>query len=291
MKTLIKGDKMKKILMTGSTGFIGRNILPILNQSAEILSPKRQDLDLKDENSVRRYLINNKVDFILHCANPNPIKNQLDSQSTMFEDSLRIFMNLYNSSDLYEKLFFLGSGAEYDKTMEICCVKEEECFRSVPKDQYGLAKYIENTIAEKSIKAYNLRVFACYGPNDHPSKFITHCINCCLNDQDITIRQDCYFDYLHVFDLAAMIEWHINNDQKHTSYNMCSGHRVLLSDIAKEVKMQMKSNLSILIQNDGLNKEYTASNERFTSESGMFPAISLEEGISKQIEWEKEKRV
>lgn len=281
---------MKKIMMTGSTGFIGKNIFPILNKSFDIVAPKRQEIDLKDEKATHKYLVDNKFDIILHCANPNPVKNQADSQSTMFEDSLRMFMNLYNAKDLYNKMFFLGSGAEYDKSLDIKLVKEEDCFRSIPKEQYGLSKYIENTIAYKSSKIFNLRVFACYGPYDHSSKFITHCINCCLSNQDITIRQDCYFDYLHVFDLANMIAWHLNNNQMYNDYNLSSGQRVLLSSIAEEVKEQMGADVEIKILNEGLNKEYTASNKRFTNESGIYPAISLKDGISKQINWEKENR-
>ena len=281
---------MKRVLLTGGTGFIGINILPIISEVAEVFAPRRAELDLKSETAVRNYLIENKIDYVLHCANPNPVKNSLDSQDMMFEDSLRIFMNLYAARDIYEKMFFLGSGAEYNKDIEMHLIEEIECFRKIPDNSYasyGLAKYIENALASKSDNIYNLRVFACYGPHDHSTKFISHCINCCLRGKDITINQDCYFDFLHVEDLGKMLAWHLTHDQKYHDYNMTYGNPILLSDIAKEVRRQMNSDAEIIVKNPGLNMEYTGSNKRFVEESGFSPTISIEEGISKQIEWEK----
>jgi GDP-L-fucose synthase len=58
-----------KILIPGSTGMVGRNIVEALVGSAhEILSPDRKSLNLFDENNVLSYLDTNKPDFIIHCA-------------------------------------------------------------------------------------------------------------------------------------------------------------------------------------------------------------------------------
>ncbi|MEA4925063.1 MAG: NAD(P)-dependent oxidoreductase [Syntrophomonadaceae bacterium] len=279
---------MKKLLFTGGTGFIGRNVIPMLRENFDVHSPGRQELNLKDEIAVREYLSRECFDIVIHSANPNPEKNELDQKNYMLEDSLRIFMNFYAARNCFEKILFLGSGAEYDKTMEICSIHEDQCFRSIPKDIYGFSKYIMNSLASSSRNVYNICLFGCYGPTDHHTKFITHCIRCCLRDEPITIRQDCRFDYYHVYDLARMMIWLIENEPNHHIYNACSGERVLLSEIAEEVKTQMGSRHPIKILKSGLNREYTASNERFVKESGLYPKISLKEGIAMQIEWEKE---
>lgn len=281
---------MKKILLTGKSGFVGRNIIGILKKSYIVDAPSRNGLDLKNTDAVENYVKTHKFDVIVHCANPNPVKNKVcDSQDTIFQDSLHIFMNFYRLNAYYEKLIYLGSGAEFDKSRDISLIKEEKVSEYLPSDMYGFAKYIMNEMALNSKNLYNLRLFACYGPYDHESKFITHCIRCCLKDKDITIRQNCLFDYLHVYDLAHIVINAIEGNLKYHDYNVASGNRVTLEEIAKEVKRQMHSKSQIEILKEGLNKEYTADISRLKNQmhiSNKF--ISLEEGISMQIEHERE---
>ena len=84
-------------------------------------------------------------------------------------------------------------------------VSEEEFGRYVPEDDYGRAKFIMNEISTHSENIYNLRIFGCFGPNEYSDKFITHAIRCCIKNEPITIRQDCYFDYLYVDDYAKYL--------------------------------------------------------------------------------------
>lgn len=279
---------MKRVLLTGSSGFIGRNVSSVLSQCCELFMPSRTELNLFNEQAVREYLVRNKIDIVIHCANPNPVKNSLDHADNMFEESLRMFMNLFQAQDYYEMMYTLGSGAEYDKSKDICSVSEEEEFRSVPYDSYGFAKYIINQMIAKSEKQCNLRLFGCYGSTDHESKFITHAIRCCMRDERITIRQNCWFDYLHVSDLARIMAFFIEHKPSFRSYNVCSGEKVSLYKIAEIVRKQMVSIHDIVVLKDGWNKEYTASNQRLLSELGGYQFLPLEEGIRLQIKSERE---
>lgn len=279
---------MKNVLLTGGTGFIGRNIKPYLSERCNLFTPNRFELNLYSEDDVRKYIVDNKIDIVIHSANPNPAKNKLDNQESMFEDSIRMFMNFYQARDCFDMMYTIGSGAEYNKSKDACMVTEDDEFRSVPYDSYGLAKFTINQIVAKSDKICNLRIFGCFGPTDHESKFITHAIRCCLKKENITIRQNCYFDYLHVMDLAKIIEYFIYNMPKHTSYNVCTGVRKSLYEIAEEVKRQMGTDNKIILLKDGFNKEYTASNKRLKKELGDYEFISIEDGITAQINYEKE---
>lgn len=278
---------MKKVLLTGGTGFIGRNVKGYLETLCDLYTPGRKELNLLDEQQVRAYLQKESFDVIIHAANPNPVKNQQDKADTMFEDSIRVFMNLYHAEDCYDKMYTLGSGAEYDKSRDIVLIKEEEEGRSIPKDSYGLAKYTMNQLIEQSSKQCNLRIFACYGPTDHESKFITHAIHCCMQNKDITIRQNCYFDYMQVSDLAKVLEYFIYHEPKHHAYNVCTGTRCTLEEIAGMVQKQMHAKNQIVMLNPGWNKEYTGSNERLMTELKNYQFMGLEEGIRIQIESEQ----
>lgn len=58
-----------KILLTGGTGMVGKNILEYSkNYNYDFLSPPRSTLNLLDYNSVDNYIKKNNPDFIIHAA-------------------------------------------------------------------------------------------------------------------------------------------------------------------------------------------------------------------------------
>ncbi|WP_104721858.1 GDP-L-fucose synthase family protein [Helicobacter mesocricetorum] len=60
---------MNKILITGSTGMVGCNIVEYKeSRFYEVLAPKRGELDLLDKTQVLAYLKTHKPDVIVHCA-------------------------------------------------------------------------------------------------------------------------------------------------------------------------------------------------------------------------------
>ena len=271
------------VLLTGGSGFIGRNVRSELAAGCTLFVPTRQELDLLDETAVRRYLTAHSIRTVIHAANPNPVKNPLDAQERMLEDSLRVFMNLYQAQALYERMYTLGSGAEYDKSREISLIPETQEGRAVPYDAYGLSKFIMDKLIAGSEKQCNLRIFACFGDGDHASKFITHCIRCCLRGEDITIRQDCLFDYMHVSDLAKILVFFASHTPQYRAYNVCTGTRVLLSTIAQTVREEMHAENCIRILSPGRNHEYTGDNTRLLREMGGYSFLPLREGIRRQI--------
>lgn len=274
-----------KILLTGSSGFMGTNTLPFLKKNHNVYAPTRSELDVKNTTQVKNYLKQECFDVIIHFASPSPVRSgQFDKYETLFEDSLKIFMNFYSMQDYYGKMFYSGSGAEFDKTREISLVTESEIGQYIPNDAYGFSKYIINELANSSKNIYNMRIFACYGPHEYDYKFITHAIHCCMENRPITIRQDCYFDYLYVDDYIKCLMYFIDKTPNFHDYNVSSGKRIRLSSIAEIVRKEMRSPYPIEILSKGMNLEYTSNNERIVKETGIKEFLPLEKGIKKLIE-------
>ena len=61
-----------KILITGTNGFIGRNLKEYFQDKDDVFAPKRQELDLLDSEAVYAYLEKGRFDAVLHCAVPLP---------------------------------------------------------------------------------------------------------------------------------------------------------------------------------------------------------------------------
>lgn len=274
---------MKKLLLTGGTGFVGRNILPILREKYDVSAPTRTELNINDQQNVDAWLNENRQDILVHCAIVNPSKD-IDTDRNVLSDTLKSFLYLTRHS--FEKVIYIGSGAEYDKSKNITAVCEENIGENIPADEYGLAKYALNEIARSSKNIVNMRIFGCYGPTEPERRFIRHAIDCCLKNEQITIRQDCRFSYVFVDDLARAILRVLETETKHRDYNICSD-TYKLSELAEIVKKQMNSSLPVKIGTSGLNNEYTAKNDRFKREFPDFKFTSIEQGIAQQISWQR----
>ena len=276
---------MKNVLLTGSTGFIGQNVTPILLKQYNVETPSRKELDLLDPEAVRRYLAHGKFDIVVHLANPTA-QNPIDKKDELFERSLRVFTSLAHCSDLYGKMLYLGSGAEYGKHRALTQVTEEEFGQVLPRDSYGLARYIMNDITERKGNIVNFRLFACCGPSDPPYKLIQHIIGCVQHGETITQRQNTLFDFLYASDIAPVFQYFIENEAKYKAYNLCSGEQTYTAGIANEVKRQMDSDLPIAFDKEDTGLEYTGANDRLRSEFPSWKPTRIEESIRRIIAYE-----
>lgn len=272
------------MLLTGATGFIGRNILPILRREYQVEAPRRAELDLSSEDSVRAYLAGTKTEVLVHCAITNPAK-ETDVGKSVFNDTVDAFRRLVRHP--FDRVVYIGSGAEYDKARDISAAREDEIGKVVPADEYGLAKFKLNSFARESANVFNVRIFGCYGPEEPERRFIRHAIECCLRGEPITIRRDCRFSYVHVADLGRAIVRLIEGAPRRHDYNIIGGS-YLLSELAAEVKRQMGADVPIQILAEGFANEYTGDGSAFAGEFPDFTFMSIRDGIADEIAWMKE---
>ncbi len=59
---------MKKILITGSTGMIGKNLILQLKNKDRYLTPNSRELDLMNKSSIKKFISKNKIGLVLHLA-------------------------------------------------------------------------------------------------------------------------------------------------------------------------------------------------------------------------------
>lgn len=277
-----------KILLTGGSGFIGKNIIRILGQKYNIVAPNRSELNIVDQNSVDEYLKNNKFDVVIHCAILNPSKNANDKAEDILDYTMRGLFNLKKHERELKKIIYIGSGAEFDKSSDIVDVTESDIGTIIPKDSYGYAKYILNQIANTSENIYNLRIFGCYGQGEQERRLIRSVITNILENKNIQINQDCYFSYILVDDLVKLIDWFLINTPKYHDYNICNPQKYKLLEIVKIVRAELNSNADIVIAKSGLNKEYSGCCSRLLKEIPNFEFTPIEKGIKQEIDWIKE---
>ena len=281
-----------KILLTGGSGFVGRNVKEYLQAKGyDTCAPTSRELDCIDEEKVVEYLRKDYYDIILHFAvyvnGTDPSKDG----SRILEYNLRIFLNFYRHSDLYGKMIYAGSGAEYDKRYPIQSVTEEDIrTHQIPVDQYGLMKYTANQMIEESGNIYNLRLFGIFGPYEYwKTKYISNL--CCksLKGLPLSLRKNCWFDYLWIDDFCRMLEMFMQLDHpKYHVYNAVSGVRISLYDLAGIVNDVADEQRDIIVGNEGWANEYTANNDRIRRELPEWELTDMRTAVAKLYGWYKE---
>ncbi|RJQ33538.1 MAG: SDR family oxidoreductase [Actinobacteria bacterium] len=276
---------MRKILVTGGSGFIGRNLIESLSDKYEVLAPTHSQLELTSDQAVANYFEANNIDIVIHCACKPGHRNACDP-TDLVDANTRMFFNIARCADKYKKLIFVSSGAVYGMDHYQPKMKED-CFdRYVPNDEHGFSKYIISKYIENNDNIVELRVFGVFGKyEDYAIRFISNAICKALFDLPITIKQNRRFDYLYIDDLPQVIDYFIRNDGAYKVYNVTPDEAVELYALAEKVLKVSKKDLPIKVAQPGLGVEYSGENKRLRQEVRGLRFIPIDEAIKQLYAW------
>lgn len=277
---------MDKILLTGGSGFIGKNILQIVKDENKWFAPTSSKLDICNEEQVCHYILKNKISKIVHAA---VFTHPTERAEEKFYHNVQMTMNIHKASRMVERVIILGSGAEYAKEFDIVDAKEEEIGIHIPTSVYGLSKYLQHTLTSTMDNCYNLRLFGVYGPYENwKSCFISNICCKAIYDLDLTIRQNCRFSYLPVVELVLCIQQMLQApNPKYHDYNIAPKESITLLEIATMVNEIAGKKLPIQLLKEGYNKEYTANGQRFQKEFSPY-FRDYKTGITELYQWYRE---
>lgn len=58
----------KRILITGASGFLGRGVARYYKEKYQVLTPSHKEMDICDEEQVRRVILQCEPNIVIHCA-------------------------------------------------------------------------------------------------------------------------------------------------------------------------------------------------------------------------------
>jgi UDP-glucose 4-epimerase len=266
-----------RILVTGGSGFIGRNLVEYLSRSHEVLAPTHEELDLADSDALDAWFAGHEVDVVVHGAVRPGHRNAADPSRQLWTN-LRMFYGLMRNEHRFGRLVLLSSGAVYDVARPLDRVGEEQLGASLPLDDHGLSKYtiaryVEQVHRTGDADVVELRLFGVFGKyEDYAIRFVSNAICKSLFDLPITLRQDRTFSYLYVNDLGPIVERFLAGRHAAAAYNVVPDWTDDLYDIAGKVRDRSGKDLPIVVGTPGTGLPYCASNVRLRRE---FPDMSF----------------
>ena len=274
-----------KLLVTGATGFIGRNLVEHFSAHHQVAAPPRAELDLLDAPAVRAYLERHRFDAVIHAATGRS-NRALSAAPDLLERNCRMFFNLARNPHAFGRMLFLSSGAVYDRACVPPLASEDQFDARVPSDEYGFSKYVCARSIRPDGEIYELRLFGVFGPyEDWRVRFISNACCRALWDLPVIMRRNVFFDYLDVADLARILDRFLAGTFRYRHYNVTTGLPVDLKTLAAEVIAASGKPLEIVVRSAGLANEYSGANSRLLAEIPAFEFRGREDSIARLYQW------
>lgn len=294
----------KKVLITGGTGFIGRNVVDeLISRGWEVHSlvfppfaPEKEgliqyEMNLMDTEAVNKFLKEHNFENLIHLAwyvGPKCHVHDLNLDWTLA--TLNLLKNFKENGGKR----FAGAGTISEYEYKYGYLLEDETPTS-PKTLYGESKNSIYKIASVYCKQNGIefkwpRIFNLYGPAEKSQRLMPSVINSCLKGEDVKVS-DClkFQDYLHVKDTACGIVDVFESDIE-GAVNICSGKPVQLRAIVEKIAELTNFKGKILwgAIPAAFGDEVVVGNNEKLKSIGWSQKYSLEEGLKETIDWWKE---
>jgi nucleoside-diphosphate-sugar epimerase len=185
----------------------------------------------------------------------------------------------------------LGSQAEYGP----CGQRIDESMPTRPTTRYGQAKLAASRQTQRLCRSLGLRfawlrLFSCYGPQDHPSWLVPYVALALLRGERpaVTLGQQ-RWDYLYVSDAAEAICHAVQTSDASGIFNLGSGQTETIRRIIEVLRDSIDPALSIGLGEVSYRPDQVmhleANIERLTRATGWRPRIELTIGLAKTVAW------
>lgn len=323
----------KKVLITGASGFVGYHLIAkaiaagykvvaAVRRSSAVDHLKDFDisythLNYTDVNALRKDIVDNGYDFIIHASGTTKAKTLNDYNLVNAEYSKNLALASIGTQ--VKKFVFVSSLAAVGPLREVRgSITANQ--PPMPVTSYGASK-LQAEAYLKEIEGLPLLVIrptAVYGPREKDIFILFNSINKGL--EPYIGQFDQQLSFVYVKDLAEVILQALQSTLTHQSYNISDGHgydRYALADYSKALlsKKTFKFHIPLAIvrilagmldmlyakskATPALNKEklaeLTAVNwvcdiDKAQMELGYEPKYNLKEGLTETMKWYRDNK-
>jgi nucleoside-diphosphate-sugar epimerase len=300
---------VKRIIVTGATGFIGRYALPALAaRGFDIHALSRRGgaqtqgqqtthhaVDLLDPVATKALVATIKPSHLLHLAwdvEPGKFWNSQNNLSWVAA-SLTLFRAFHEAGG--RRAVFAGTCAEYDWSYEVL---SEAGTPLRPRTLYGRAKnalrdLIEAAAAPAGVSTAWGRIFFLYGPGEPSARLVSDAFRALLDGQRLdTTHGRQQRDFMHVADVGAAFAALVDSEVA-GAVNIASGRCLPVREVIEIIgRLTGRPDLPVFgarPSNPDEPARMAAEVARLTREVQFEPRYSLEAGLADSLEWWKKK--
>lgn len=277
-----------RTLITGASGFIGRNFLhnrpigelhtltrtPILKPTQELHS------HIGDINNLGTLhdLAKLRFDRVIHLAWDGLPNLSVENNKKNFAATKRFFSSMIESG--VHEIITIGSCLEYGDLTG--CVSEDVPGQNI--DHFGHTKLaLLDFLKQQGIDYYWIRLFYAFGPYQHPKSLLNRGLESRALQQVLELREpNAAKDFIYIRDVVNAIEMLLDSPAVSGVYNVGSGTltspAVMLKYLFDEIPNDFELHESNLI---GLQADLG----KIKNECGWEPEYSSKKGVDDYKKW------
>lgn len=295
---------MKRVLLTGATGFIGRHCLPLLLEtgfqvhavSSRLTGQSQPEVfwhqaDILDSVQLTKLIDDVRPTHLLHLAwYTAPGKYWTSLENIRWVRASLELLQVFASKG-GNRVVMAGTCAEYDWSYGYC---SESITPLLPSTLYGTCKHSLQMMLSEFSKETGLssawgRIFFLYGPHEHPERLVPSVIRSLLLGEPARCSHGKQVrDFMHVKDVASAFVSLMESDVS-GPVNIASGRAIELKEII--YKIADKINRRDLVQ---LGAQSVPESEPpllianvscLSKKLGWLPKLDLDGGLDETIAW------
>ena len=281
----------RKIVITGSTGFIGENFINAIQHFGLEIIKAPHNLDLNNSAETIGFITSSDPHLILHLAT-NRMQDRESSPSQSHNSLSRLDYNVVLASQKLmhlERFVAIGSCDEYG----IQSFPYSESSLAKPISAYGFSKfalteYLGDLSSKSGFPSVIVRPSVVYGPNQRTNMFIPTVFSAMIERRRLALSPGGQTrDFVYVDDVVEALISCLTKDSisPGSIYNLATQESFTIKDVANMIADLFGSKYRMLLEFGALDyrlsevMDYRVNAQKARQELGWTSKVTLAEGL------------
>lgn len=292
-----------KVLVTGATGYLGRNLikkLTIENFEVYILIRDMSKsgyfnsyhnitlIELKTYEQLEEVIIAVDFDIVIHLAAYQHSGDGVSEISELIESNILLGTQILNAISKSDCKSFINIGTSWQH-YNSRVYNPVNLYAATKQAFQDILRYFSE---EKKIRVITLKLFDTYGTGDNRNKLVSYVIKSIKNNETLLLTKgEQKINLVHIDDVIAAIHISINRlmfgeNRKYEEFALAPEEPIKVADLVKLILVLTNSNIKV-------NYGYRKYRSREVFEPwidykllpGWKPQISLVDGLNELIDY------